>query len=83
MVPDGSSTCGCASVTGRDASGVLLAVLLLFGCAPKVDEVFYKEGDLSEFQAKAVQRCHGDFDVLSTQRFGKYARALLVCKPGR
>ncbi|MDP7464424.1 MAG: hypothetical protein QF614_08060 [SAR324 cluster bacterium] len=70
-------------MTGRGVSGVLLAVLLLFGCAPKVDEVFYKEGNLSEFQAKAVQRCHGDFDVLATQRFGKYERAQLICKPGR
>ena len=83
MVPNGSSPCGCASVSGRCGGLLLLAAVLLFGCAPKVEEVFYKEGDLNEFQTKAVKRCHGDFEVLATQRFGKYERASLVCKPGR
>ena len=70
-------------MSGRCGGLLLLAAVLLFGCTPKVEEVFYKEGDLNEFQTKAVKRCHGDFEVLATQRFGKYERASLVCKPGR
>ena len=70
-------------MTRSVASGLGIALLILGGCAQPLEEVFYQEGNLSEFQAKAVKRCHGDFDVIATQRFGPYERAQLHCKPGR
>lgn len=60
--------------------GGLCLLTFTSGCAQQ-ETIFYRYRDHNQFRVKAVDVCHGDFEMLERQRFGPYERATLECLP--
>ena len=58
--------------------GLILSAVIA-GCSSKEPEVFFRRGERDVLKFKAIQACHGNFQILEETDFGPFVRAKLKC----
>ena len=60
-------------------SCALILMAVIVGCSSKEPEVFFRRGERDVLKFKAIQACHGNFQILEETDCGPFIRAKLKC----